>query len=50
MEGNKMFPADASIKVEQDKAYEVKLNWSNIKVNDPLDFPFNIPASYQKEQ
>lgn len=50
MEGNKMFPADASIKVEQDKAYEVKLKWSKININDPLDFPFNVPSGYQKEQ
>lgn len=50
LEGNKMFPADASIKVEQDKAHEVKLKWSNIKINDPLDFPFNIPSGYQQEK
>ncbi|MGI8892048.1 MAG: DUF4292 domain-containing protein [Bacteroidia bacterium] len=50
LEGNKMFPADAAIKVEQDKAYEVKLKWSKINVNDPFDFPFNVPSGYQKEQ
>lgn len=49
MEGDKMFPSDAAIKVEQDKAHEVKLKWSNIKINDPLDFPFNVPSGYQKE-
>jgi hypothetical protein len=50
MEGDKMFPSDAAIKVEQDKAYEVKLKWSKINVNDPLDFPFSVPSGYQKEQ
>ena len=49
MEGSKMFPSDAVIKVEQDKLYEVKLKWSKVKINDPLDFPFNIPSGYQKE-
>lgn len=50
LEGSQMFPTDAAIKVEQGKAYKVKLNWSKIKVNDPLDFPFNVPSGYQKEQ
>ena len=48
-EGDKMFPNDATIKVAQKSTHEVKLTWSKVNTNDPLEFPFSIPSNYTKE-
>lgn len=48
--GSKLFPTDLNMELQAGKKINIKINFSNFRLNEPQSFPFNIPGKYQRMQ
>ncbi|MDR0969226.1 MAG: DUF4292 domain-containing protein [Lentimicrobiaceae bacterium] len=46
--GTQQMPSSLQINLNFDQNVQLKLSYSNIKINEKLSFPFNIPNKYSK--
>lgn len=48
-QGNVFFSTLRKIAVSEDQRLDVEMDFKNVNFNQPLSFPFNVPANYQRK-
>jgi hypothetical protein len=43
-----LFPFKSATKIEADKSFEIKIEYGKVAVGEPQEFPFNVPANYER--
>ncbi len=46
--GSQLFPTDLRMELQAGKKIEIKISFSNFKLDEPQSFPFNIPGKYDR--
>ena len=44
--GSQSFPGHMEVKIDAEKHIEISLDFSKIKLDETINFPFNIPSNY----
>lgn len=45
---NQLVPTELDMLLQADKKLRISLRFSNIEINEPLNFPFKVPSKYSK--
>lgn len=43
-----LFPFKSVTRIEADKFFEIKIEYGKVAVGEPQEFPFNVPANYER--